>query len=111
MPEVVVEQNSNSNTGGSNNPPVVESLGWRAGLPDDLKTNEVFAAHKTVGDFAKSHLELSAKATELEGKLGNVIPKLGENATPEDRNKFFEALGRPKEAKEYEFDGQSENAT
>lgn len=87
-----------------------ESLGWRAGLPDTLKTNEAFANYKTVGEFAQSHLELSQKAKDLEGKLGNSIPKLGDNATDEQRAQFYDALGRPKQSSEYEFDGEDKNA-
>lgn len=87
-----------------------ESLGWRAGLPDDLKTNETFAAYKTVGDFAKDHLATAAKVKEYEGKLGNSIPKLSENATPEEREKFFNSLGRPEKAEGYEFVGEDKAA-
>ena len=103
MPEAVLEPVASTET--------TESLGWRAGLPDDLKKNEVFSKFKTVGEFANDYLATSNKATELEGKIGNTIPKLGDNATPEDRKAFYEALGRPKEAKEYEFEGENENAT
>jgi len=88
-----------------------ESLGWRAGLPGDLQKDETFSQFKTVGDFAKHHLEVSKKATELEGKLSNYVPKLPDNATDEDRNLYYEALGRPKTASEYEFDGEDKNAT
>ena len=91
--------------------PTTESLGWRAGLPDELKTNESFAPFKTVGEFAKSYLETKTKATDFEQRLGNSIPKLSETATDEDRSKFYDALGRPKDPKEYEFDGEDKNAT
>jgi hypothetical protein len=88
-----------------------ESPGWIAGLPADLKGNEAFTKFKTVGDFAKSHLELSTKATELEKKAGNSIPKLPDDANDEERSLYFDALGRPKDAKEYEFEGEDKNAT
>ena len=90
--------------------PVQESLGWRAGLPDDLKQNEAFTAFKTVGELGKDYLGLKAKAAELEGKLGNYVPKLPDNATDEDRNLYYDALGRPKQPSEYEFDGEDKNA-
>lgn len=96
MPEAVLEQPT--------------SLGWRAGLPDDLKENAALKDFKTVGDFAKSYLETSAKVPELEGKLGNSIPKLADNATDEQRNQFYDALGRPKQPSEYEFEGEDKNA-
>jgi hypothetical protein len=87
-----------------------ESLGWRAGLPDDLKTNEAFVPYKTVGDFAKAHIETATKAKELEGKLSNSIPKLRENATQEERDQFFNSLGRPTKPEEYEFVNEDKNA-
>jgi hypothetical protein len=90
--------------------PTTESLGWRAGLPDDLKTNEAFVPYKTVGEFAKAHLATATKAKELEGKLGNSIPKLSENATPEEREQFFNSLGRPEKPEGYELDGEDKNA-
>ncbi len=87
-----------------------ESLGWRAGLPDDLKQNADLTNYKTVGDFTKDALSWKGKVSELETKLGDSIPKLPDNATDDDRAVYFDALGRPKEAKEYEFDGEDKNA-
>jgi hypothetical protein len=99
MPEAVLET-----------PVQTESLGWRAGLPDTLKTNEAFVPFKTVGEFAQKHLEVSAKAAELEKKMGDYVPKLPDNASDEDRNLYYDALGRPKQPSEYEFDGEDKNA-
>jgi hypothetical protein len=90
--------------------PTPESLGWRAGLPDDLKQNEAFVPFKTVGDFAKSHLETAAKVSDLTKKLEDYVPKLPDNASDDERNLYFDALGRPKTAKDYEFEGEDKNA-
>jgi hypothetical protein len=90
--------------------PATDSLGWRAGLPDDLKQDEAFVPFKTVGDFAKAHKDTAAKAKDLEGKLANSIPKLGENATQEERNQFFNSLGRPEKPDGYELDGEDKNS-
>jgi hypothetical protein len=90
--------------------PDTPSLGWRAGLPDELKQNPDLANFKTVGDFAKHALEVETKAKELETKLGDYIPKLPEDATDEERNLYLNALGRPQQASEYEFDGEDKNA-
>lgn len=87
-----------------------ESLGWRAGLPDDLKGHEAFTPYKTVGDFGKAHIETSQKLKDAEGKLGNSIPRLSENATPEERDKFFASLGRPEKPDGYEFVGEDKAA-
>jgi len=90
--------------------PTTESLGWRAGLPDDLKQNESFKSFKTVGDFANAHLETAKKLTDAEARLKDSIPKLPDNATDEDRKIYFDALGRPEKAGDYEFDGEDKNA-
>lgn len=90
--------------------PGPDSLGWRAGLPDTLKQNEAFAPYKTVGEFATAHLETAAKVKDYEGKLQNSIPRLKENATPEERNQYFTQLGRPEKPEGYELDGEDKNA-
>lgn len=90
--------------------PAAESLGWRAGLPDELKQNADLANFKTVGDFAKHALEVQGKVGELEGKLKDAIPKLPDDATDEDRAHYYDALGRPAKPEEYEFDGEDKNA-
>lgn len=91
-------------------PAVNTPPGWVSGLPDTLKTNESLTGFKTVGDLAADYLSTRTKATELEQRVGNSIPKLKENATDEERGQFYETLGRPKEAKEYEFEGEDKNA-
>ena len=101
MPEAVLEALSSTQ----------ESLGWRAGLPDELKQNEAFVPFKTVGEFGKNYLEVSEKAKSLESKLGDYVPKLPDNATDEDRNLYYDALGRPKQPSEYELEGEDKNAT
>lgn len=89
---------------------VTEAPAWVAQLPDDLKQNPDLTSFKTIGDLAKAHLETGGKVKELSGKLEHSIPKLPENATEEDRSLYYEALGRPKTASEYEFEGEDKNA-
>lgn len=84
--------------------------GWTAALPDTLKTNESLTGFKTVGDLASDYLATRTKATELETKLGSTIPKLKDGASDEERSAFYDALGRPKQPSEYEFDGEDKNA-
>src|SRR5262249_48023271 len=50
------------------------------------------------------------KAADLEGKLADSIPKLPDDASDEDRATYYDALGRPTKASEYEFDGEDKNA-
>ena len=99
MPEVETQQQAST-------PP-----GWVAGLPDTLKTNEAFTKFKTVGDFATDYLAVFTKASELEKKTANSIPKLPDDASDEERSAFYDALGRPKQPSEYEFEGEDKNAT
>ena len=74
------------------------------------RQSEVFKPFKTVGEFAKSHLEVAQKYSDLEGKLKDYVPKLPDNASDEDRALYYDALGRPKQSSEYEFDGEDKNA-
>ena len=86
---------------------------WTSQLPADLKDNAAFTSYKTIGDLAKSHLELGGKLKEFDGmkaKLADSIPKLPDNATDEDKNLYYNALGRPEKATDYEFDGEDKNA-
>lgn len=80
-----------------------EGLGWRAGLPDDLKENEVFTAHKTVGELGKAHLEVLGKAKDFEGKLKGAIFKPGDNASSEEVAAFRKGIGVPDKAEDYVF--------
>lgn len=111
MATAVIDQpTTGSETTGNTGNPQGNAPGWLAGLPADLRDNEAFKSHKTVGDFAKAHLEVATKAKEFEGKLANSIPKLGENATQEEREKYFMSLGRPEKPEGYELDGEDKNA-
>jgi hypothetical protein len=112
MPEAAVadQTTTTATTTTGTNGSGTESLGWRAGLPDPLKQDEALVPFKTVGDFATNYLELRTKAKDLEGKLVGSIPKLPDNATDDDRAAYYDALGRPAKASEYEFDGEDKNA-
>ena len=84
--------------------------GWTAALPDPLKTNETLTGFKTVGDLANDYLATRTKASELEQRSANSIPKLKDGATDAERSAFYDALGRPQKPSEYEFDGEDKNA-
>lgn len=91
---------------------------WIAQLPDDLKTNEALTGYKTLGDFAKAHLEIQGKLSEFDGKtkdfegkivdlekrLGESIPKLSDNATPDEIKAFNKAMGVPDTPDGYKFE-------
>jgi hypothetical protein len=94
---------------------------WISQLPGDLQANEAFTQYPTLGDFAKAHLEGTGKLTDTEGKLAelqneyegfmeNAIVKLPDDATDEQRAAYFQKLGRPEKAEEYEFDREDQNS-
>lgn len=70
---------------------------WASGLPDELKSSASLANYKDLPSFVKSALE----AEKLIGKKGIIKP--GENASPEELNKFYNELGRPEKPEDYGF--------
>jgi hypothetical protein len=110
MPEVLDQPATGSDTNNNTGNQQAQTPGWLSGLPADLRDNEAIKSHKTVGDFAKTYLETDKKAKEYKGQLDNSIPKLGENATQEERDKFFNSLGRPEKPDGYELDGEDKNS-
>lgn len=91
--------------------PVAPSMpGWAAALPEPLKGNSSLTKFEKVGDLANDYLATTAKVADLEQRVGNSVPKLPDDATDEERGLYYDALGRPKDAKEYEFDGEDKNA-
>lgn len=81
----------------------VESLGWRAALPDELKTNEFVKTFTKPGDFVKSALDIKAEADGLKSKLANAIFKPGDGSNEEEVKAFRTALGVPDTPDGYEF--------
>jgi len=106
MPEGIVEGNKTGDGTGE-----VQEFAWEAQLPQDLRGNpEIKGKFKTIGDLAKSHLDLIPKAKEADGlkaKLGDSIPKLKSDAKPEEREAYFKAIGRPDKPEDYKFEGEN----
>jgi hypothetical protein len=77
--------------GGSGVPASAASAGtdWRAGLPAELKDNQLLASFKSVDSLAKSYVHQSA----LVGKKGVIVP--GEKASDAEREAFYDSIGRP----------------
>lgn len=89
---------SNGNEGGGNG---MERPAWMNSLPDAMKQNERFAQFKEAGEaYAKLDSLLQAEGEALK------IP--GEDATAEERNEFYQKLGRPENAEGYQF-GKPDN--
>lgn len=71
---------------------------WKDGLPEDLRNEPSLAGVKNLTTLAKSYVN----AQKMVGKNKISIP--GENATDDERNAFFTALGRPATANDYKHD-------
>lgn len=79
---------------GSHSAPTTD---WRSSLPEDIRGNPALASYKDIASLAKSHIH----AQSFIGADKIVIP--GKDATAEQRVEFFKRLGRPDDAKGYEF--------
>jgi hypothetical protein len=77
--------------------PAAPPASWRDTLPDNLKNSPSLAKFDAVEKLSKSYVE-------LETMLGKNIIQPGKDAKPEDWDKFYSKLGRPKVAEEYVFD-------
>lgn len=75
------------------------SENWRDGLPEDLRGEKCLDQIKNIGGLVKSYVS----AQKMLG--GNRISVPGENATDEERNAFYKAIGRPDKAEDYKHDG------
>lgn len=80
-----------------------QSIGWRAGLPADLKEHPEFQAMPKVGDLAAKYLDTQAKLSKAV-----VIP--GENARADELSAFRSKLGVPDNPEGYEIDATGDPA-
>lgn len=77
-----------------------ENLGWRAGLPAELRDHDWLKGFSKVGEFATAALELKGRADKA------IVPP-GEGATEDERKAYYKALGVPENVDGYTFDLQS----
>ena len=85
------------------NTETVES--WVDTLPDEIKTtlpqdvikDPNITKYRTVDEFMKGHVNLVQKI----GQKGVILPN--EKSTPEERESFFNQIGRPSKPEEYKF--------
>jgi len=76
---------------------------WMAQLPADYRQSADLAKFPTIGDLAKSYKETADQSKANQKTLENAIPRLNENPTKEEVDKYYTALGRPKSMEEYSF--------
>ena len=79
-----------------------ENPAWFSQLHGDILNNkdatEKLVKFGKISDLAQSYLE-------LEGKLGNTLVKPGKEASNEEINAFYKALGKPETAEKYSIEG------
>ena len=80
-----------------------QSLGWRAGVATEFRDHEFLKDTQTSTDFVKRALGVLEEKKGLESKVAGAIFKPDDKATPEQREAYLTALGRPEKATEYAF--------
>jgi hypothetical protein len=80
------------------------SLGWRAALPDEFKNHDLVKNYTKPGDFVKDAVGFKTELDSAKTQLESAIFKPGDNATDEEKNAFYKALGVPEKPADYEFD-------
>lgn len=77
-----------------------ETPAWMQQLPEEMRNDanlvKQLSKFQKIGDVAKSY-------SELEAKLGKSLIQPGEGASEEEVNAFYEKLGKPKSAKDYQI--------
>lgn len=92
---------------------------WFKGLPDDavvtvndqgtekqikLKEHPSVGKFKTTADIAKSYVELEQHKGKLESQISKSVVIPGKDAKPEEREAFYNRLGRPEKAEGYKLE-------
>lgn len=76
---------------------------WMTQLHGDILNNK--EAAEKLGKFGKIS-DLAQKYLELEGQLGNTLVKPGEDASDEEKEAFYRALGKPESVDKYTIEGE-----
>jgi hypothetical protein len=81
----------------SSNATTPPAASWRDGLPENLRDSPSLSKFDNVGKLGQSYVE-------LQSMIGKSITPPGKDAKPEDWDRFYSRLGRPKVAEDYSFD-------
>lgn len=71
---------------------------WLNSLPEEARKDPNVTKYKTVEEFYNGYKHQAS----LLGKKGVIVP--GENASEQERNQFYNSLGRPEKPDGYKFD-------
>jgi hypothetical protein len=74
-------------------PPVTN---WLLEMPEDLQNSETLNKYKTQEDLARAHIEVTRM-------VGDRVKVPTEDAPQDERDKFYNRLGRPESPEGYEF--------
>ena len=94
------EQGKSANDNGKSGE--VQRPAWMSQIGDitkDAAKADKLAKFEKLSDLANAYVE-------LDGKLGNSLVKPGENASNEEREAFYKALGKPESADKYSIEGE-----
>lgn len=90
--------------GGANNGAQAgNNLGWRAGLPSDLREHQAFTDKGTVGDLGRAFLS-------AQEQLSRAVVMPGDNASETEVKEFRSKLGVPDAPDKYSFSASSDDA-
>lgn len=106
-PDPKPAENSGNNGAGSNaaadgkSTSEVKHPAWMAQLGNiDTEKAEQLSKFEKIGDLANNYLE-------LQKKLGSSITKPGDDASAEEKEAFYRALGKPESADKYSIEGEA----
>ena len=69
-------------------------------LPEAYRNDETLTRFKNFDDFAKSY-------KEARSYMGKLVKPIDEKSTPEEVHDFYQKIGKPAKAEEYEIDEES----
>jgi hypothetical protein len=94
------EKDAGSNGDADGKGSEVKHPAWMAQLGNvEAEKAEKLSKFEKIGDLANNYLE-------LEKKLGSSIVKPGDDASDEEREAFYRALGKPESADKYSIEGE-----
>lgn len=92
-----------ANGGGTEGNGNVTPKPWLEQVEQSLRGHEALKDLGGPNDLAKAYLKTRDEFTGLKGEFEGAIKPLGKDATPEQREAFYRALGKPEKPTEYAF--------
>jgi hypothetical protein len=96
MPDEILNVASNVSETPTETPVIEPEKNWLLSMPEELQNNETLNNYKTIEDLARGHIETKRM-------VGDRVKIPDENATQEERDKFYARMGRPETPDAYEL--------